>query len=186
MNDKFTQLKIKKLHPDAITPTRSHPHDAGLDIYAAESVALIPQEKHLLSTGIAVDIPPGCVGLLTSRSGVSSKTNLVIETGKIDAGYNGEMKINIKNDEPMPSPEVDKNNRQMNESFEPLLYNVKGERVENGNPFNLISGKEYAIEAGDKIAQLLIVPIITPGVEVVKEFESESARGTNGFGSTDR
>ena len=179
-------LKIKKLHPGAITPTRSHPHDAGLDIYAAESVALIPQEKHLLSTGIAVDIPPGYVGLLTSRSGVSSKTNLVIETGKIDSGYNGEMKINIKNDEQTPSPEAYENNERLSESFEPLLYNVKGERVENGNPFNLISGKEYAIEAGDKIAQLLIVPIVTPGLEVVDSFETVSERGTNGFGSTDR
>ncbi|MDM6356180.1 dUTP pyrophosphatase, partial [Staphylococcus aureus] len=43
-------------------------------------------------------IPEGYVGLLTSRSGVSSKTYLVIETGKIDAGYHGNLGINIKND----------------------------------------------------------------------------------------
>ena len=45
-----------------------------------------------------MNIPEGYVGLLTSRSGVSSKTHLVIETGKIDAGFQGNMKINIKND----------------------------------------------------------------------------------------
>ena len=45
-----------------------------------------------------MNIPEGYVGLLTSRSSVSSKTHLVIETGKIDAGFQGNMKINIKND----------------------------------------------------------------------------------------
>ncbi|WP_252861368.1 hypothetical protein, partial [Shigella flexneri] len=52
----------------------------------------------MIKTDVAVSIPEGYVGLLTSRSGVSSKTHLVIETGKIDAGYHGNLGINIKND----------------------------------------------------------------------------------------
>lgn len=40
------------------------------------------------------------------------------------------------------------------------------------------------IRDGDKIAQLVISPIETPKVEVVDEFDSESERGENGFGST--
>ncbi|MEJ3549646.1 dUTP pyrophosphatase, partial [Staphylococcus aureus] len=52
----------------------------------------------VIKTDVAVSIPEGYVGLLTSRSGVSSKTYLVIETGKIDAGYHGNLGINIKND----------------------------------------------------------------------------------------
>ena len=180
------KLKIKKLHPDATIPTRAHETDAGLDIYASERVMLQPQQKHLLKTGIAVDIPPGYVGFLTSRSGVSSKTNIVIETGKIDAGYNGEMKVNIKNDEQAHERDVEINNSQLDIGFDNLKYNVKGEKIKNNNPFQVESGRVYQINKGDKIAQLVISPIETPSVEVVEEFESESARGSNGFGSTGR
>ncbi len=91
-------LQIKLLSDNATMPKREHDTDAGFDIYAAETVVLEPQEKALIATDIAVNIPKGYVGLLTSRSGVSSKTHLVIETGKIDAGFTGNMKINIKND----------------------------------------------------------------------------------------
>ena len=84
------KLNIKLLSNNATIPTRAYGVSAGLDIYAAETVVIEPQEKILLDTDIAVDIPEGYVGLLTSRSGVSSKTHLVVETGKIDAGYNGQ------------------------------------------------------------------------------------------------
>lgn len=178
-------ISIKKLHPDAIIPTRSHETDAGLDIYANEDVILVPQAKHLLKTGIAVDIPPGYVGFLTSRSGVSSKTNIVVETGKIDAGYNGEMMVNIKNDEQANEREVEINNRELDRGFEMLKYDVKGQKVKNGNPFGIASGRVYQISKGDKIAQLVITPIVTPAVKMVDEFEGESARGNKGFGSTD-
>ncbi len=50
----------------------------------------------MIKTDVAVSIPEGYVGLLTSRSGVSSKTYLVIETGKIDAEYHGNLGINIR------------------------------------------------------------------------------------------
>ena len=44
----------------------------------------------------------------------------------------------------------------------------------------------HAIGAGDKIAQLVISPIVTPAVEVVDDFDTQSERGSNGFGSTDK
>lgn len=43
----------------------------------------------------------------------------------------------------------------------------------------------YMIEIGDKIRQLVILPIITPELELVTEFEPTD-RGENGFGSTGR
>ena len=49
---------------------------------------------------------------------------------------------------------------------------------------NVIGSTMYHVKKGDKIAQLVISPIETPKVEVVDEFESESERGENGFGST--
>lgn len=99
-------LEIKLLSENATMPKRDR-LDAGYDIYSAETVILEPQEKAKIRTDIAVNIPEGYVGLLTSRSGVSSKTHLVIETGKIDAGFQGNMKINIKNDTDLNSVNAD-------------------------------------------------------------------------------
>ncbi|WP_204207292.1 dUTP diphosphatase [Mammaliicoccus sciuri] len=182
----MNNLNIKLLSDNATTPTRAYGVSAGLDIYSAETVVIEPQEKRLLATDIAVDIPEGYVGLLTSRSGVSSKTHLVVETGKIDAGYNGHMKVNIKNDE----ERLEKGTRfasrfiDKQEGLPELLYDIKGNKIDNGSPFKSSYGRKYKINKGDKIAQLVIVPIVTPEVNVVKEFESESERGTNGFGSS--
>ena len=47
------------------------------------------------------------------------------------------------------------------------------------------SGYDYKVNAGDKITQLVILPILTPELEEVDELE-ETDRGTNGFGSTGR
>ena len=107
VNDNYTfvdgyenshSLQIKLLSDNATKPKRADDESAGYDIYAAETVILEPQQKALIATDLAVNIPKGYVGLLTSRSGVSSKTHLVVETGKIDSGYQGHMQINIKND----------------------------------------------------------------------------------------
>lgn len=47
------------------------------------------------------------------------------------------------------------------------------------------SEKDYVFHAGDRIAQLLILPICTPDVQVITTGElTETARGTGGFGST--
>ena len=94
----MAKQQIKLLSNNATIPTGAYEESAGYDIYAAETVILKPQEKALIATDLAVNIPKGYVGLLTSRSGVSSKTQLVVETGKIDAGFQGHMKINVKND----------------------------------------------------------------------------------------
>ncbi|WP_381418596.1 dUTP diphosphatase [Staphylococcus hyicus] len=166
------QLQIKLLSKNATLPTRNHSTDAGFDIYAAETIILEPQEKALIATDIAVNIPKGYVGLLTSRSGVSSKTHLVIETGKIDAGFQGHMQINIKND------------AQRSGSFTSLK--VIGVDESGFKPFD--SGEyevgTYQINEGERLAQLVIVPIWTPELQKVEEFTSESARGEKGFGSS--
>ncbi|EII6275873.1 dUTP pyrophosphatase [Staphylococcus pseudintermedius] len=173
-------LQIKLLSENATMPKREHDTDAGFDIYAAETVVLEPQEKALIATDIAVNIPKGYVGLLTSRSGVSSKTHLVIETGKIDAGYQGHMQINIKNDyinlKEYDEAKIDTN---YGDVMYPI-YNVDGQANYDKIYDNLV----YKINKGDRLAQLVIVPIITPELEQVEEFDSESARGEKGFGSS--
>lgn len=47
------------------------------------------------------------------------------------------------------------------------------------------SSEAYHVHAGDKISQLVIVPIETPDVELVASLE-DTERGANGFGSTGR
>ncbi|UXU63351.1 dUTP diphosphatase [Staphylococcus agnetis] len=164
------QLQIKLLSDNATLPTRNHSTDAGFDIYAAETITLEPQEKALISTDIAVNIPKGYVGLLTSRSGVSSKTHLVVETGKIDAGFTGNMKINIKND----SQEFD--------TEEDAYFNIQN-KFEHGYVSEFVN-TNYTIHQGDKLAQLVIVPIVTPQLQVVNEFSEVSERGDKGFGAS--
>lgn len=180
----MTNLEIKLLSDDATMPTRNN-LDAGYDIYAAETVILEPQQKALIATDLAVNIPQGYVGLLTSRSGVSSKTHLVVETGKIDAGYQGHMKMNIKNDEQRLDWQTIMNNEKIERNYEqPLVYDIKDEKITNGNPFEVGHGRKYQINKGDKLAQLVIVPIFTPELLEVTDFSNETARGQQGFGST--
>src|SRR5699024_336599 len=85
------KIKIKKLNDNATIPTRSHSTDAGLDLYASESVWV--DEGTLISTGIAVDIPSGFEGTVRPRSGLTSRTALRVQLGTVDSGYNGELKI---------------------------------------------------------------------------------------------
>lgn len=47
------------------------------------------------------------------------------------------------------------------------------------------SGYDYKVNKGDKISQLVILPIWSPDLELVDELD-EAERGNNGFGSTGR
>lgn len=170
------QLEIKLLSENATMPKRDR-LDAGYDIYSAETVILEPQEKAVIKTDVAVNIPEGYVGLLTSRSGVSSKTHLVIETGKIDAGYQGNLGINIKND--MEHDGITTLYEDLDDELVSIL-DIKGNYINEGEG----ARKVYKINKGDKLAQLVIVPIWTPELKEVEEFSYVSERGTDGFGST--
>lgn len=169
-------LEFKMLSEDATKPKRGR-LDAGYDIFVAETVILEPQEKAVIKTDVAVNIPEGYVGLLTSRSGVSSKTHLVIETGKIDAGYQGNLGINIKND--MEDDGITSLYEDLDDELVSVL-DIKGNCINEGEG----ARKVYKINKGDKLAQLVIVPIWTPELKEVEEFSSESERGEQGFGST--
>ncbi|HCU7504966.1 TPA: dUTP pyrophosphatase, partial [Staphylococcus aureus] len=129
-------------------------------------------------TDVAVSIPEGYVGLLTSRSGVSSKTHLVIETGKIDAGYHGNLGINIKNENETLENWVTYN-------FSRDVAGIDGKYVlPPVTDKILFMNGSYVINKGDKLAQLVIVPIWTPELKQVEEFECVSERGAKGFGSS--
>ena len=86
-------LQIKQLSPNATLPTRTHTTDSGLDIYASEDTIVTHTHAVIIPTGIAVNIPEGYEGTIRPRSGKSTKTNLRVVLGTIDAGYTAEIGV---------------------------------------------------------------------------------------------
>ena len=90
------KVKFKKMHPDAVIPTYAKGGDAAMDLYAAESMK-DKYGNHVYLTGVALEIPPGFVGLLFPRSSVS-KTSLSLanSVGVVDSGYRGEIMLKYR------------------------------------------------------------------------------------------
>ena len=114
------------LDEGAKMPTRAHPWDAGLDLYAMEDGYIRCNQSRTFSTGAHIQIPEGCVGLVKSKSGLMCNHGIITD-GTIDAHYTGPIKV--------------------------CLFNL--------------GGSKYEVKKGDKIAQLVIVPCVLPGLEVV-------------------
>ena len=95
----MSQLRVRRLHPQARLPTRAYDGDAGLDLYAVEAITLEPGERASVSTGIAIEIPEGQAGLVLPRSGLAARHGiaLVNAPGLIDAGYRGEVRVLLLN-----------------------------------------------------------------------------------------
>ena len=93
------QIKFKKLNQSAQMPTYAKPWDAGADLYANEDCTIYYNSHNTVSTGIAVEIPAGYVGLIHPRSGMASKHGITVlnSPGTIDAGYRGELKVILVN-----------------------------------------------------------------------------------------
>lgn len=73
-------------------PAYAHEGDAGLDLRAAEGGAVPAGGSLLVRTGVRVEIPSGCVGLVFPRSGLGSKgITLRNAVGVVDSGYRGEV-----------------------------------------------------------------------------------------------
>ena len=132
------------LDEGAKMPTRAHPWDAGLDLYAMEDGYIRCNQSRTFDTGTHIAIPEGFVGFVKSKSGLMVNHGITTD-GTIDAHYTGSIKV--------------------------CLFN-------NG-------GSKYEVKAGDKIAQLVIVPCVMPHLELSDSLE-ETDRGDNGFGSTGR
>jgi dUTP pyrophosphatase len=96
------RLLVHRLDEGLPLPTYAHAGDAGLDLYARESVTLKPGDRAVVPTGLAVAIPVGHVGLVHPRSGLAARhgVTLVNAPGTIDAGYRGEVKAIVANTDP--------------------------------------------------------------------------------------
>lgn len=149
-------IKVKKLYPDAIIPTKAYYADAGWDLYIHHfdgdekclAYRLYINDIATINTGIALEIPVGYCGLIFDRSGLGSK-GIMRLMGVIDSGYRGEIIVKVTNVF-RPSP--------MSQSY-------------------------IDLSSGDKIAQLLIVPVHVTRMVEAQELDF-SERGEKGFGSS--
>lgn len=86
------EFKVKRIHPDAKLPVYGHPGDAGLDLFSVADRDLAPGDVFAVPTGIQVAVPPGHVGLVWDKSGISlARVHRL--AGVIDAGYRGEVQV---------------------------------------------------------------------------------------------
>lgn len=141
------EIAVKRLRDGAVLPTYGSTGAAGADLYAClEGEMTIPAgETAFIPTGIAMEVPEGCAGLIFARSGLACKQGLAPanKVGVIDSDYRGEILV--------------------------ALYNH--------------SGESRTVRNGERIAQMVITPVLTPAyVEV--EALSDTARNSGGFGST--
>ncbi len=88
-------VRIKRLDPSVELPSYAYVGDAGLDLRSNETIDILPLERALVSTGIAVAIPEGYAGFVQPRSGRALKEGLSMANtpGLIDAHYRGELKV---------------------------------------------------------------------------------------------
>ncbi|MFQ5507949.1 MAG: dUTP diphosphatase [Leptospirillia bacterium] len=81
-------LRVRRIHPHASPPKRAESGAAGYDLYACGA-----QTGRMIETGVAVEIPPGWVGLVRDRSGIALSGRGFTVAGVIDSSYRGEIKI---------------------------------------------------------------------------------------------
>lgn len=156
-------LNVKRLNPDATLPTRAHPGDAGIDLYALEGAPLRHGSIQLIRTGIAVDIPLGYAGFIYARSGLAARYGIRPANcvGVIDHGYTGEILVPLTRDKDHE-----------------LSYDEGADEwyVRHTPP-------DWEVTAGHKIAQLVIQRVELPAVVEVDDLD-DTERGAGGFGST--
>lgn len=85
-------------------PVYATEHAAGADLYSANAADIIiyPNERKLIPTGVFIELPEDAEGCIRPRSGLSLKKGLEAIVGTIDADYQGEVGIILRNTSDMP------------------------------------------------------------------------------------
>lgn len=94
-------IKVKKLRSNAILPTYGSAEAAGADLYACldSNLTIGPGESAFVPTGLSMEIPKGCAGLIYARSGLACKRGLAPanKVGVVDSDYRGEFMVVLHN-----------------------------------------------------------------------------------------
>ena len=149
-------MKFKKLDPKAKIPEYATEGSAGLDLYSINYL-VDDYDNIIYRTGISIEIPEGYVGLLFPRSSCCY-TDLMLTNcvGVIDSDYRGEILIKYK--------------------LFPHMQLIPEQKIFSG---------ETIYKIGDRVGQLVIMPVTKVKLEEVSEL-SKTNRGENGFGHTGR
>jgi dUTP pyrophosphatase len=93
-------IRIQKLHPDALEPVYATAGAAAFDLFSLDAVTLYAQGTATFRTGLAFEIPDGHVMLVFSRSGHGFRNSigLVNSVGVVDADFRGEVLVKLRND----------------------------------------------------------------------------------------
>lgn len=89
------ELKVK-VDDGAMIPDRAHPTDAGADLFAPRDVHVPARGSAVVDTGVHIQLPPNCVGMIKSKSGLNVKHGIISE-GVIDEGYTGSIVVKLYN-----------------------------------------------------------------------------------------
>ncbi len=90
-------IKVKKIDKKVELPSYLYDSDVGFDLRANESIKLFPGEQKEIKTGIIIEIPDGCVGLIRDRAGIVTKMGVHTAAGTFDPGFRGEVSIFLIN-----------------------------------------------------------------------------------------
>ncbi len=100
------EIRVKKIKTNAALPTYGTCEAAGADLYACldTSVTLEPGATAFIPTGIALEVPRGCAGLVYARSGMACKRGLAPanKVGVVDSDYRGEITVVLHNHGQLP------------------------------------------------------------------------------------
>lgn len=107
------RVEVRQLDPGLAVPRYAHDGDAGADLCAAVDVVLAPGARILVPTGVAVALPSGYVGLVHPRSGLASRLGVTVlnAPGTVDAGYRGEIQVNLVNHDPVTTATIARGDR---------------------------------------------------------------------------
>ena len=99
-------IRVKRLKSNASLPTYGTEEAAGADLYACldAPVTIAPGESAFIPTGIALEVPKGCAGLIYARSGMACKRGLAPanKVGVVDSDYRGEITVVLHNHGSVP------------------------------------------------------------------------------------
>jgi len=90
------EVRVQKINADAKLPAYGHPGDAGLDLFSSVDCVLDEGDVKAVPTGIKIVVPPGYVGLIWDKSGISLR-GVHRLAGVVDAGYRGEVQVVMAN-----------------------------------------------------------------------------------------
>lgn len=109
----MVDVPLIRLDPDLPPPSYAQPGDAGADLRSTVDVTLLPGERSMVPTGIAIALPIGFAAFVHPRSGLALRHGLsmVNTPGTIDAGYRGEISVLLINHDPSDAVDIKRGDR---------------------------------------------------------------------------